>query len=73
MSVPSMLADPFAAPSQRQWTPNWISGQPEHSVSADQQIGLQPLAQQVRELETTLDYLGQPFSSADRIVSTPRS
>ncbi len=51
---------------QREWTPNWISGQPERRVSADQPIGIQPLAQQVRELESTLDYLGQPFSHADR-------
>lgn len=52
--------------AQRQWTPNWISGQPEHALGPQSQIALQPLAQQVRELETTLDYLGEPLSQADR-------
>lgn len=55
-----------AQQTQKQWTPNWISGQPGHIISADQKPELQPFAQQVRELETTLEYLGQPFTASDR-------
>ena len=40
-----------------------IAQQPAASSAG---VPLQPLAQQVRRLETALKYLGQPFSSADR-------
>jgi hypothetical protein len=56
----------LAQSSPRQWTPKWISGQPEHALTPHAQVALQPLAQQVRQLETALDYLGEPFSTADR-------
>lgn len=52
--------------SQRKWTPNWISGTPDHALNPRGQIALQPLAQQVRLLETILDYLGDPLSPVDR-------
>ncbi len=54
------------AQAQRHWTPNWISGQPEHALSPHSQISLQPLAQQVRELESALQYLGEPLSTEER-------
>ncbi len=55
-----------SAQVQNHWTPNWISGQPDHALTPHGQIALQPLAQQVRQLETTLDFLGEPFSAGDR-------
>ncbi|MBV8866331.1 MAG: CehA/McbA family metallohydrolase [Acidobacteriaceae bacterium] len=57
-----------AAPpsSERQWTPNWISGQPVHHPSPNASVALQPLADQVRLIESVFDYLGQPFASTDR-------
>ena len=51
---------------ERHWTPNWISGQPDHALFPQGRIALQPLAQQVRQLETTLDFLGEPLSPTDR-------
>ncbi|MGH9654250.1 MAG: hypothetical protein ACRD6B_12405, partial [Bryobacteraceae bacterium] len=54
--------DAFAAQTGRQWKPNWISGQPEHIPTANAPVSLQPLADQVRQIETALNYLGQPFS-----------
>lgn len=58
----------FASPEngQRHWTPNWISGQPEYIPTPNAPVSLQPLADQVRQLETALNYLGQPFSPVDR-------
>jgi hypothetical protein len=56
----------FAQTPERHWTPNWISGQPERTPGAHSHIALQPLAQQVRQLETTLEFLGEPFSPTDR-------
>ena len=35
------------------------------SASAQTHVSLQPLAQQVRQVETTLAYLGQPLSQSD--------
>ena len=57
-----------AAPNQaqRQWTPNWISGQPEHALAPRSQVSLQPLAQQARNIENALEYLGQSLSAQDR-------
>ena len=52
--------------SERHWAPNWISGQPDHALFPPDQIALQPLAQQVRQLETTLDFLGEPLSTSER-------
>jgi hypothetical protein len=58
--------DATAQTAERHWTPNWISGQPDHALAPHGQISLQPLAQQARQLETTLDFLGEPLSTADR-------
>lgn len=58
--------DAFASQTQEHWTPNWISGQPKHIPTANAPVSLQPLADQIRQIETALNYLGQPFSSADR-------
>jgi hypothetical protein len=55
-----------APPTERPWTPNWISGQPEHHPSIDAPVTLQPLADQARQLGVVFDYLGQPFASSDR-------
>lgn len=60
------LAEPGPPQSERQWTPNWISGQPELHPSPNAPVTLQPLADHVRQIETALDYLGQPFAPADR-------
>lgn len=57
---------PSEQTGERHWTPNWISGQPDHAQFPHDQISLQPLAQQVRQLETTLDFLGEPLLPADR-------
>jgi len=35
------------------------------SASAQTRVSLQPLAQQVRQVETTLAYLGQPLTQSD--------
>lgn len=50
--------------SQRQWTSGWIRGQSitPRTLGA---VPLQPLAMQIRQVETTLDYLGQPISPSD--------
>jgi len=55
-----------AGSTARQWTPNWISGQPEHHPAANAPIALQPLADQVRQIESAFAYLGQPFAAADQ-------
>jgi hypothetical protein len=60
------LAESNPPQSARQWTPNWISGQPELHPSPSAPVSLQPLADQVRQIETALDYLGQPFAPSDR-------
>jgi hypothetical protein len=53
-------------PTPREWTPNWISGEPNASQAGFRKIALQPLAQQVRELESTLEFLDEPFSPSER-------
>ncbi|HEY1340590.1 MAG TPA: hypothetical protein VGF59_23925 [Bryobacteraceae bacterium] len=40
--------------------------QPAHQHSAEPPVPLQPLAQQVRQLEEALNYLGQPLTSAEQ-------
>ncbi len=57
------IASPLA---QSEWSPNWISGQPEHHPSPNAPVTLQPLADQVRQVEVGFDYLGQPFAEYDR-------
>src|SRR5689334_15297145 len=59
-------AAPSPPQSARHWTPNWISGQPEIHPSPNAPVSLQPLADHVRQIETALDYLGQPFAPSDR-------
>ncbi|HXE10941.1 MAG TPA: CehA/McbA family metallohydrolase [Bryobacteraceae bacterium] len=54
------------AQAQQVWKPNWISGQPVHHPAANAAVSLQPLADQVRQIETALNYLGQPLSQADQ-------
>jgi hypothetical protein len=51
--------------AQDQWNPNWISGKPNRAQAGGQTIALQPLAQQVRELENTFTFLGEPFSPTE--------
>lgn len=58
--------EPAGQTVERHWTPKWISGQPDYALVPHGEISLQPLAQQVRQLETTLDFLGEPLSTADR-------
>jgi hypothetical protein len=48
------------------WKPNWISGQPEHHPAPNAPVSLQPLADQIRQIESALSYLGQPLSDADQ-------
>jgi hypothetical protein len=54
------------ARAQQVWKPNWISGQPEHHPVPNAPVSLQPLADQVRQVESALNYLGQPLSEADQ-------
>ena len=42
-----------------------LSAQGQHPPAAGPAVPLQPLAQQVRRIETALRYLGQPLSAAD--------
>src|SRR5215467_1993975 len=42
-----------------------VSQQPAHQHPAATPVPLQPLAQQVRQLEEALNYLGQPFTAQD--------
>jgi hypothetical protein len=46
--------------------------EPAHQHSQSPPVPLQPLAQQVRQLEEALNYLGQPFPAAvhQRITAT---
>jgi hypothetical protein len=52
--------------SDAQRKPNWISGEPEHHPTLDAPVALQPLAAQIRQIESAFDYLGQPFAPSDR-------
>jgi hypothetical protein len=61
-----MRAESAPPQSDVQWKPNWINGQPEHHPSPNAPVTLQPLADQVRQVESAFDYLGQPFALSDR-------
>jgi len=44
-----------------------LQGWSAMSVSGQTRVSLQPLAQQVRQVETTLAYLGQPLTQSDHV------